>query len=479
MDRRDAFEQFARPIYGTTNPHRIEAPLWDEIRIRGWSAYKLRDEFDEKVDWHAYDEHGYHSSYREAPTGPLWTWERFGRSRTELGDGRVIHIGGQHEDYYDPDFCIYNDVVVEKPDGTVEFYVYPKEEFPPTDYHTATLVGSDIIVIGALGYPDMRCPGETPVVALDTRTFEMRRLTITGDGPGWIWEHAAERIGPSSLLVVGGKVIPARDAPRQDNTALFELDLAERAWRRRSHGDTSLFPVTLEQYRLHRSPRFGTTNPELADNPFWIEMVRRQWSPSRARCHFGDLAISKDGNDTRNDDNSTANGEAGEEALPEPGDVVWSARRQEKFELALEDGRRLIVGGEVPSYGDEEKDAWVYADLIATDAVGGVSIYIYPRDIFPPLMFLGGAARGNDAYLAGFAHYTFAPELLCDFMILKLRLDDMSLTRLALPKRSERVISQSLRLEAGRLIFDLAPQAEDEAKRLVALDLATLDWAEI
>ncbi len=43
--------------------------------------------------------------------GKTWRWfERFGQSKTITLDGRTIHIGGEHEDHYDPDFFIYNGV---------------------------------------------------------------------------------------------------------------------------------------------------------------------------------------------------------------------------------------------------------------------------------------------------------------------------------------------------------------------------------
>jgi hypothetical protein len=36
--------------------------------------------------------------------GPIWTFDRMGATRNELPDGRLICIGGEHEDFYDPDF---------------------------------------------------------------------------------------------------------------------------------------------------------------------------------------------------------------------------------------------------------------------------------------------------------------------------------------------------------------------------------------
>ncbi len=76
--------------------------------------------------------------------GPIWTFDRMGRTCDELVDGRMVCIGGEHEDFYDPDFRIYNDVVVFNADATIDIYGYPKEIFPPTDFQTATVTGTII-----------------------------------------------------------------------------------------------------------------------------------------------------------------------------------------------------------------------------------------------------------------------------------------------------------------------------------------------
>ena len=98
--------------------------------------------------------------------GPGRCFDRFGQSSNQLPDGRVVCIAGEHEDSYDPDFYIYNDVVIQQPDGRIDIFGYPREVFPPTDFHTATLVGNRIVLIGSLGYPDERRPGETPVTSV-------------------------------------------------------------------------------------------------------------------------------------------------------------------------------------------------------------------------------------------------------------------------------------------------------------------------
>lgn len=67
------------------------------------------------------------SSYGE--NKPVWSHDRFGMSLTILPDGRFVQIAGEHEDPYDPDFCIYNDVFVHDGKGGIEIYGYPMEVF--------------------------------------------------------------------------------------------------------------------------------------------------------------------------------------------------------------------------------------------------------------------------------------------------------------------------------------------------------------
>jgi hypothetical protein len=80
--------------------------------------------------------------------GAVWCFDRFGSSLTPMDGGRYVQIDGEHEDFYDSDFYIYNDVVVHDGKGDLQIYGYPREVFPPTDFHTATLCGDCIFIIG-------------------------------------------------------------------------------------------------------------------------------------------------------------------------------------------------------------------------------------------------------------------------------------------------------------------------------------------
>src|SRR5262249_40902033 len=154
------FERAYTHSFGTSNPEKMNHSFWESMIRCGVSAYRARVRFDKPF-----------GSLEE----PVWCAQRFGQSLTMLPDGRIVQIGGEHEDFSDPDFCIYNDVFVHERDQSITIYGYPESVFPPTDFHTATLIGDFIYVIGSLGYLGTRRYGETPVYRLDLRTFQMDR----------------------------------------------------------------------------------------------------------------------------------------------------------------------------------------------------------------------------------------------------------------------------------------------------------------
>jgi ankyrin repeat protein len=173
------FRRASTRFFGKDNPERLRVPFWEAMIRCGASAYGAGRRF---------------KGERGLVAEPIWCAARCGQSLTLLPDGRAVQIGGEHEDYYDPDFCIYNDVFVHGRDGSVVIYSYPESMFPPTDFHTATLVGGYIYVIGSLGYQGTRRPGETPVYRLDIRTLRMDRLDACGEAPGWIYRHRATAV---------------------------------------------------------------------------------------------------------------------------------------------------------------------------------------------------------------------------------------------------------------------------------------------
>jgi hypothetical protein len=483
----------ARTRYGTAHPERVESPLWERAMREDWSGYGLR----QYLGLAAGGGHACHdfslAAYRDTDPGPFWSWQRFGRTSTALPDGRIIHIAGEHEDSYDPDFCIYNDVVVEHPDGRREFFLYPRDVFPPTDFHSATLVGHDIVLIGSLGYRDLRRPGETQVMKLDTRTLRFEAVATTGEGPGWISRHTAERLGDTAVLVVGGNVQTATGYG--PNTGMFELDLATMAWRRRPHGDTALFPVAAEVYARAKSPRYGTANPDRSDNPFWREMARRRWTPSRARLHFGDFAPPEPElvlpDDDTGHDAAYGTPEANawmarlNEAMERSklkrtiDDVVWTAVREDALELELPDGRKLLIGGEVADYGEEYADPWVYNDIVLTRPDGAVEILTYPPEVFPHMNCTVGIIAGEAVHLFGLLDRKRHPGRPRGPVVLRLDTSTCAITPAGAPPPGVWIdLYKGCEMRDGaRVVFPIVRDREADPHMGIAFDLEAQAWS--
>ncbi|WP_107495360.1 ankyrin repeat domain-containing protein [Thalassobius sp. I31.1] len=195
----------ARP--GRANPERFMPAFWyEQMRTGRYAGPK-------------------YLSYEEDKSKPIWSVHRYGRSATSLPDGRLILIAGEHEDGYHPDFCIYADVTVLGAKGGVAHFIYPEDVFPPTDFHTATLVRNHIWIIGSLGYPEHRKEGITQVLRLDLSDYSIENLQTIGENPGWIHRHKS-LLHDDKIMVMGGKTEPGFC----DNDSNYTLDLRTLTW---------------------------------------------------------------------------------------------------------------------------------------------------------------------------------------------------------------------------------------------------------
>ncbi len=194
-------------------------PVWTALVETKLSAWQANEKMDGPDSMNA---------------GPCWCFSRFGQSKTELPDGRVVFIAGEHEDSYDDDFFIYNDVVIRHPSGRIEILGYPEHLFPPTDFHSATLADDRIVLIGSLGYPDRRAADSTQVALLDLADFSVRLVYPTGDNPGRLHDHRAELSDDKgSIAIKGGKNDPGPTFRALiENIDEWQLHLDEWRWER-------------------------------------------------------------------------------------------------------------------------------------------------------------------------------------------------------------------------------------------------------
>lgn len=216
------YRRHKAPRYGSRNPERMDFPFWKDMIRTGGNAYSARKQFKDNDPF--------------TEPGAVWCYERFGSSLTQLSDARFVQIGGEHEDYYDPDFFIYNDVVIHDGQGDFQIYGYPRDVFPPTDFHTATLCRDGIYVVGGLGYPEQRQSGFTPVYRLTLESWQIESVKTAGEMPGWIHGHRS-RYEPerNAIYIAGGEIhVVDEDGKPQlvPNEQQFELDLTRFQWRR-------------------------------------------------------------------------------------------------------------------------------------------------------------------------------------------------------------------------------------------------------
>jgi ankyrin repeat protein len=201
--------------FGVSNGERMTHTFWRSMVQAGIPAYQARQQFG---DTNSLDQ-------------PVWCFSRFGMSFTELPDGRYVQIGGEHEDSYDPDFCIYNEVVVHQRNGDLEIFGYPEGMFPPTDFHTATFVNGYIYVIGGLGYRGSRAFSFTPVYRLNCASWTIESLP-TRQSPGWIYNHRTRVEQSSDIVITGGKMCRLEGGSEEhvENEATYRLNLPTLRW---------------------------------------------------------------------------------------------------------------------------------------------------------------------------------------------------------------------------------------------------------
>jgi hypothetical protein len=216
------YRRHKTPRYGSQNPERMDFPFWMDMIRTGGNAYSAREHFN--------DDHPF-----ENP-GAVWCYERFGSTLTPLNDGRFVQIGGEHEDYYDPDFYIYNDVVIHDGKGGYQIYGYPQDVFPSTDFHTATLCRDGIYIVGCLGYPEQSRQGFTPVYRLSLESWRIESVNSAGESPGWIHRHRAHyQPERNAICIAGGEIHVDGEDGESDlvaNEQEFELDLSQFQWHR-------------------------------------------------------------------------------------------------------------------------------------------------------------------------------------------------------------------------------------------------------
>ncbi|QEG39332.1 hypothetical protein [Roseimaritima ulvae] len=219
------FRQWQTARRGSTDAEDMTNPVWLWLFRGRVDPYHANERFKSRL--------GKLLGTVALPSEPGWAGCRMGQSRTELSDGRVFWIAGEHEDYYDPDFYIYNDVIVEHGDGEVRIFGYPETRFPPTDFHSATAIDDEqtILLVGSIGYSAQREVGRTQVYALNTATLAIEEIASEGEPPGWISQHDARLNDSGTAVLISGGQILTEDG-FLENIDEWSLSLGDFCWTR-------------------------------------------------------------------------------------------------------------------------------------------------------------------------------------------------------------------------------------------------------
>ena len=160
-------------------------------------------------------------------------------------------------------------------------------------------------------------------------------------------------------------------------------------------------------------------------------------------------------------------------------DVVWTAVREKALQVALPDGRRLLIGGEVSAYGDDYADPWIYTDIIVTHADGSIEILTYPRDVFAHAGNLVGVTRGADVFIFGTLDEKRHPESAWQPMVLRLDTTSYRIERLSAPTPPRRLlIFPDWELREGNRVVLRVSTRHDAPALAIAFDMETLSWGE-
>lgn len=255
---RDLFLHWRDARRGCSHAEVMSNPVWSWLVRTRVSAYWANNHFD---------------GPSSLGGNPGWCCDRMGQSETRLADGRTVLVAGEHEDYYDPDFYIYNDVIVRHPSGEVEIFGYPERDFVPTDFQSSTLLpDGTLLLIGNLGYVENRRPETTQIYRLDPTTMKIAAVKSTGKSPGWISKHQAERSG-DRIVVCRGQVSAEFLGENIDD---WELNLVDWKWSRLTERKWTRVDASRKDGRwnqLYRLWMFAYLDDDVPISPFMQQQL--------------------------------------------------------------------------------------------------------------------------------------------------------------------------------------------------------------
>lgn len=145
--------------------------------------------------------------------------------------------------------------------------------------------------------------------------------------------------------------------------------------------DTLPEEITRDRFLVWRSPRIGLRNPHRLPSPVWA------WLAQHPEINAWQI-------------NEHFDGPSSFEVGP-----CWCAQRFGQTTTELEDGTRVLLGGEHEDHYDP--DFYIYNDALVVRPSGEVEIYAYPIEDFAPTDFHTATRAGDRVVLVGGLGFTW------------------------------------------------------------------------
>ncbi|MCX5469717.1 hypothetical protein [Acinetobacter nematophilus] len=181
---------------------------------------------------------------------PFWvaTHNRLGSSHVSIFNKYIdsIDIGGNtaapdwkwydYNDYYNPNFKIYNDVCINA-DGLkkIELWNYPEEQFPPVyDHDTVYDKNTNLVYItGGLGSGERQKKNITEIYQLNLETKDIEHVDALGESPLCLHKHHAKMWNYDLIEMRGGNILKNGRAIK--NLYVWYFNLKTKTWLKQKH----------------------------------------------------------------------------------------------------------------------------------------------------------------------------------------------------------------------------------------------------
>jgi len=225
----------------------------------------------------------------------------------------------------------------------------------------------------------------------------------------------------------------------------FGWEARERALRIDEWPESPLAAISNAEFGAGKAPRFGRTNPQVMNLPFWEAMTRSCCSSwSAGEIFEGDSFYSRKGS-------------------------IWCNDRAGQTWTVFPDGRLVQIGG-------CDADGWQsYNDVIVFSPDGAITIYGYPEEIFPSIDYHSSTVVDNWIYILSCSDSKVTAVFRLDTVTF--HMEAVATTgsgpgNISRP-RTRLIEDSKLRVEGGRVYRKREWEPSD---RVFELDLTTNHW---